>query len=410
MRPKVLVIALASLVQLSSAGAGAQAYITRGDEVERHYNAYRDDLQKFFEALAQRFARDAPDLVAKIQPPAPVPYGYQLLPKLLPNAPGGAARSRVKLSPFSWPRTDSLLQRDRFKLDSLKSKLAGIASDDTATRVRYETIADEYKKLVADQKLADSWIQYNRLWQSEVAKHPDTFAKLRVLQQAALERQLIDDASATDRRYERSLHPRADSLSRLIDAEIRKFPTANYVRVDHPDTHQWVLSVPMYTDIIDSAFVETARQSIENDWHVTDGDNDFSVHIEMRRLSPARLYANATVPERGAHIDVASHIKRFPEGAAILTTGANTIYSIGRAIVLGPQAVIKGAIAHEFGHTLGFRDGYFRSYEDLGVDGYEILEVILDPEEIVAAPENGRVRREHFEAVINERKPQAKIN
>ena len=231
-----------------------------------------------------------------------------------------------------------------------------------------------------------------------------------MLQQAALERQLIDDASATDRHYERSLRPRADSLSRLIDAEIRKFPTVDYVRVEHPDAHRWVLLVPMYTDIVDSAFVETARHAVEDDWHVTDGDNDFSVHIEMRGLSPAQLYGSTPPPAKGAHIDVSSHIKRFPDGAVVLTTGANTIYSIGRVILLGPQAVIKGAIAHEFGHTLGFRDGYFRSYENLGSDGFEILEVILDPEEIVAAPENGRVRREHFEAVLNERKPRAKIN
>jgi hypothetical protein len=159
----------------------------------------------------------------------------------------------------------------------------------------------------------------------------------------------------------------------------------------------------MYTDIVDSTFVENARRAIEDDWHVVDGDNDFSVHLEMRRLSPAQLYGNTPPPEKGAHIDVAAHVKRFPEGAVVLTTGANSIYALGRAIVLGPYAVIKGAVAHEFGHTLGFRDGYFRSFQDLGADGFEILEVILDPESIVASPENGRVRKEHFEAVLEER-------
>jgi hypothetical protein len=159
----------------------------------------------------------------------------------------------------------------------------------------------------------------------------------------------------------------------------------------------------MYTDILDSAFVENARQAIENDWHVMDGDDDYRVQLDVRRLSPAQLYANAAPPQKGVHIDVASHVKRFPEEAVVLTTGANTIYALGRAIVLGPYAVIRGTIAHEFGHTLGFRDGYFRSYEDLGADGFEILEVILDPESIVASPENGRVRKEHFEAVLKER-------
>jgi hypothetical protein len=53
---------------------------------------------------------------------------------------------------------------------------------------------------------------------------------------------------------------------------------------------------------------------------------------------------------------------------------------------------------------LGFKDGYFRGYRDQGSDGYEVLEVILDPDEVVCAPEHGRVRRQHFEQVLDEKR------
>lgn len=58
---------------------------------------------------------------------------------------------------------------------------------------------------------------------------------------------------------------------------------------------------------------------------------------------------------------------------------------------------------HQFGHMLGFKDGYFRSYQDLGADGYAVLKVILSPENIAGVPQNGRVSREHFEQLIREK-------
>ena len=72
-------------------------------------------------------------------------------------------------------------------------------------------------------------------------------------------------------------------------------------------------------------------------------------------------------------------------------------------IVLGPHAIAGAVLAHELGHPLGFKDGYFRSYENRGAEGYEVLEVILGPADGVQAPEGGWVRREHFEQIIREK-------
>jgi len=380
-------------------------YVQRGDELEKRDSLYRADLQRFFRSFQIRVAHDAPDLLPKIEPPAPVPYGYQIIPKLLPDKPRRAANVPVRLSPFSWRRTGDLLTRDSVKLDSLKRRLSALASaSDTATRAAFVLLAADYKKLVDGQKLIENQIQYNRFWQGEFALHPQNYKNVKALQKAAIDQQALkDSAAAGDDRLKAKLQPRIDSLENLLAREIQKDPTPGFIRLDHPDAHHWIVNVPVYTDITDSMFVETFRDVVENAWHVTDGADDFRVKVEIKRMTPSTLYPHASLPEQGAHIDEEDHLKRFPPDGVALTTGAQTTHVRGRGIVLGPHAIARGVLAHEFGHQLGFKDGYFRSYEDRGAEGYEILEVILPPAEGVPAPEAGWVRRENFDQIIRER-------
>ena len=57
-------------------------------------------------------------------------------------------------------------------------------------------------------------------------------------------------------------------------------------------------------------------------------------------------------------------------------------------------------LAHEFGHILGFRDRYIRGYRDLGKDGFEVLETIADPRDIMGVPATGAVLAAHFHTLI----------
>jgi hypothetical protein len=57
-------------------------------------------------------------------------------------------------------------------------------------------------------------------------------------------------------------------------------------------------------------------------------------------------------------------------------------------------------VAHEFGHILGFRDGYVRGYSDLGKNGFQIMEAVSDPSDIMAAPLTGVVLPSHFEMML----------
>ena len=373
--------------------------------MEGRYHAYRERLQRLFEALGARLEKEAPEIRPKITPPAPVPHGYQILPKLVPDPARPPGRRRIVLASFSWSRTESLVERDSTRLDALEARLddaARLTGEDR--RREYEKLVDEYKKLLAGQKLIESTIQYNRLWQGEIVRHPRIYGDLTALHEAVLERQVLLDALPLgDEPIETDLRARVDALSRRIEEAIRKLPTPDFVRVDHPSPHRWVLRVPVYTDIADSAFVERFRVAIENVWQVRDGEDEFSVALDIHRLAPVELYPDGGLPAPGTHIDLAEHLRRFPPGGMVLTTGATLTYASGHSIILGPHAIGPSALVHEFGHMLGFKDGYFRGYRDRGPDGYEVLEVILDPDEIVSVPDYGRVRRQHFEQILQEK-------
>ncbi|MEO7683812.1 MAG: hypothetical protein ABIU86_07720 [Gemmatimonadaceae bacterium] len=386
-----------------SANSARPPYLQRGDEVDKKYQAYRQRLEHFFSAFDKRLEVEAPDLRPKLLPPAPVSYGYQILPHLLPEASWKPQARRVRLSPFSWSRTEQLIDRDSARLVALSLRLRDSVHTDTNQRHSdHESIVADYKKLVDGQKLMAAQIGYNRLWQADVARIPKQYEDARALQDAAFERQRLSDSAGLAGSLDKARLSRIDTLTTKINDAIRKLATPQFVQLVQPEAHRWMLKVPVYTDIEDSTFVEQFRSAIETGWHVRDGRDEFGVILEIRRLTPSQLYPKGDAPAKGTHIDLVAHIDRFRQDGAVLTTGATSIQARGRAIIPGPHAVGVGALVHEFGHVLGFQDGYFRSYQDRGMDGYEIIEVILDPETVVGAPEYGHVRREHFDQVIRE--------
>src|ERR1700693_5604525 len=146
----------------SATSAPRAPYLQRGDQVEGRYKMYRERLQRLFEALGARLEKEAPETRPKITPPAPVPHGYQILPKLIPDPAPPPGRRRIVLSSFSWSRTESLIERDRTRLDSLEARLDDAVQLTGEDRLReYDKLVDEYKKLLAGQKLIESTIQYN---------------------------------------------------------------------------------------------------------------------------------------------------------------------------------------------------------------------------------------------------------
>jgi hypothetical protein len=381
-------------------------YLERDDQVQRRHDAYQERLERFFKVLDARLAEDAPELRAGLAPPTPVVYGYGILPKLTPEPPRAAGPWRVASPSFSWKRTDGHIDRALVKLDALEAQFAGalrLPSEDRSRR--YGELVEEYKQLVASQKLIGNLIHYNRLWQGEIARHPRVYDDLTALYDAAVERQtLVDAMTSADDRTKADVRARVDALSRRLDEATRKLPAPGYLRIDRPSAHRYVFRMPVYTDIENGAFLEWFRTAVEKAWQLRDGGDEFNVILEIRPASPAELYPDGRAPAHGTHIDLVDHTRRFPADGAVLTTGANTTQVRGRNIIIGPNEVAPHDIAHEFGHILGFRDGYFRGYRDRGPDGYEVLEIIFDPDDIMAAPGHGRVLRKHFDQLLAEKR------
>lgn len=375
--------------------------------MEQRYKLHRDQLERFFAVLSARVDTDAPELKGRLVPPAPVAFGYQIVPNLLADPARTPQRSRIRLSPFSWPRTDSIINRGRDALAALQAKL------DTVDRVTadkrrqaYASIVDDYRKAVDNQKFMASVIEYNRLWQSEIARLIPSYRINNQLRDAAFARQaLLDSMVNGDEAFRRRAQTRLASLTRRLDEVLKKTRTPDFVRVDHPTDHVWVVTVPVYTDITDSAFVERARETIESGWHVVDGNNDFSLRLDIRRIAPTQVYANASVPNDREHINIQAHLQKFRRDGVVLTTGANSTYVFGQAIIIGPHAMPRKTLVHEFGHMLGFKDSYFRSFEDLGQNGYNVVEIIFDPDDVLTTPESGKASRQHFELILKDSKP-----
>lgn len=382
-------------------GAPRPAYITRGDEIQSRYEVHRQNLDRFHSRIIPVYDSIAPNLKSKLLPPADVAFGYQILPTILPDPPN-TKPGRVRLSPFSWNRTDSVTTREADSLALLETRFNKASSLPTDERLRELTaIADQYRRLVLGQRFIANLIQYNRLWQGEIARLPAAYEEAKRYQRVAMERQRILDSLTTAKSSDTRVNFRLDSLTRIIDSAVHRAATPSYVRVTHPSTHEWIVNVPLYTDISDSAYVEQFRSAVESGWQTVDGREYYSVKLDIRRIAPEKLYPNGDVPGKASHIDIAKHIERFPSDGAVITTGANSTYVFGRAILLGPHALNRKTLVHEFGHLLGFKDGYFRSYEDSGPDGYRVLEVILPPDAVLSTPEDGKATRQHFEALIH---------
>jgi hypothetical protein len=393
-------------------------HVARGDQVEARYRGYRERLEALYRALASRLTGDAPGLLPKLAggPPAPVVHGYQILPRLGADAPPPSARPRATSARYSWPWTDRLIEREVGKIDALEADLVRIpALTGDTRRAAYEKMVGEYRRLPENQQTIDAHIQHNRLWQSAIAGDRAGYDRQTVLHDVVLERQAVLDALSVDAAVpgdalRADLAGRAETLARLIGQAIHHLAPVPFRRAEHLAPRRWVVQVPLYTDIEDAAFVGAFKLAVETAWRVHDGADEFGLALTVVSVSPAQLYPRSACgsgggvrcgpPAKGEGIEVSGHVARFPGGGGILTTGAASTHVWGRAIILGPHDIAPRVLAHEFGHLLGFPDMYFRGYRDLGADGFEVMEVVAEPDDIMGNPGVGFVHRRHFELLI----------
>ena len=305
----------------AQSAASVPPYVRRGDEVEARYRAYRDRLQHLYEVLFARAKRDAPALFPTLEAasPKPVLHGYQILPKLVPDAP---PPGHYVLPIFS-PQPDLRMLNLYASIAKNAKCLMVCAPTLTATerKAAYEKMVADYRQLSQSQRMIDAHIQYNRLWQPAIANDKPGYDRQTALHNAVLERQAILDAlSAPDEAafhkalsgltgidgekardaVETELREREKALAREIHEATDHITPPPFLHIEHPTPHRWIVHVPFYTDIEDSEFIRSFKTAVESVWRLGDGDDEFSLSAGLNAL--ASMLARDARQTRGAAV------------------------------------------------------------------------------------------------------------
>jgi hypothetical protein len=274
-----------------------------------------------------------------------------------------------------------------------------------------------YRAQSRSRQNIDAHIQYNHLWQAAIAADRAGYDQATALESQVIERRKIADqlnhlgvkmgvrvASSTSsatglRELTMRLQAREALLSQQINQVFSRVNTPGFVQLENTNEAS-IIHVPLFTDIADEEFVNKVKHIVETTWRLTERAKTFRVELNVAYLPAFTLYGEGNSPSPGQQIDVRRHLQRFPSDGAILTTGALTTHVQGHAIILGPHTISAKVLAHEFGHILGFRDRYIRGYKNLGENGFQVTEVIADPEDIMSATSQGLVLPAHFTSLV----------
>src|SRR5512140_3001788 len=390
-------LCLAARVAATSAAQAPDAepaYVVRGRQAEARQRALAERLERFHLALTEALRHGAPDLLATLEPAAPKRSGYQNLPRIVADAPPKPP-VRPQVVSYSWPWSETLIAREMAALDRLDAYLAAVGREPSAaSRPAYEALVAGYKTAVDHRRPIDADIDYNWLWQADIARDRSLYDRSTKLIEAVARAQ-----------------SRPGPLSRDTVAEMGSVDPPAFVRIEPTAGRRRFVTVSMATDITDAAFLQAFTRAVETMWRGRAGQDELRVRVDVDVIPPERLYcgkedagktaSNCAPPRAGEKIDVAAHVARFPKGRGVLTTGAGSTHeTAGRAIVIGPHDVTSRTLAHEFGHILGFPDRYVRGYRDLGADGFQVTELVSDPRDIMASPGTGLVLGRHLEELV----------
>jgi len=382
-----------------------QAYYLRGKQVEQLYTDYSESLKTEFEKLRVIVANERPDLLPRLQQPERRQYGYQLIPQILSDPDAACADTSLvsqespfhpKSSRFSWPITESRINKQtRKQVDQLEPGLLPLAEAGAIDNrdPAIESMIETYLELRKSHRSIDEMIQHNWLWQREVSLRKAKYDASTLVHDAIVERtQLRDEFRNAD----------ADNI-----AGTGGLNPLDYVHVEPAGPGLWVVHIPVNTDIEDEMFLQEFKQEVEKRWCINDGEDEYRLQIELRKLPAETLYGGESsdhgliaVPQKADQISPLEHCRKFPGDAASLTSGSQQTYVQTECLFVGPEDVKASTLVHEFGHLLGFEDEYVRGYRDLSKDGYEIIEIVPNGEDIMANSSQGGIHRRHFLALI----------
>lgn len=386
------------------------AYIRVGNEIEKQYTQYTQNLKKLFDELHINVKKYAPELNEKLRqvPPSPVQLGYQVLPNIIKEYELAIVEQRKPVSvSYSWKQTRIYINSEIAKIEDRFKRMQTLVSIGPEERKKLlSRELDEYKTLESNQLLIDHHYQYNRFWQDAVSKDRTRFDHLTKLHDAVVELEDIRDRTSKNEKS-KVLASREQELQTFIENEIHgQLDVPPFAKLERPSkkSNFWTLIIPVATDINDTKFLDQFKASVERIWSFSENVTGttkikppgFRVVLDIKKINLDHLKLKKYSP-----IDIEKHIMNFPKDRAVLTTGSKSTFAImNRYIALGPQEITERVLAHEFGHILGFADTYFRGYRDRGEEGFEILEIVPDYTDIMGNPDSGIVKLTHFERLM----------
>jgi hypothetical protein len=298
-------------------------------------------------------------LLERLKPPARRPWGYGVLPEITPSPEYSEAA--VKRETYSLEELMRWFDRTVNRLESLNVEAAGVADEPL------EPLVAEYEALRDTRRRLDENLSYHRYWQQAVIDYPAFFAaRNRILERVRKWRTL--EAAEGD----------CDQCRRLrqdIGRAVAPFHPTPGLRVSVAPGGTRVLRVSISTDIESDDFLDVFAAAVAEAFEHSEAAlrRRFRIQLEFTRIPVERLYP-ANPPHHGEHIDTRQHLGRFPKDALVLTTGAKSTHArTGRYVQLGPHPSTRRTLAHEFGHLLGFDDGYLRACEGDPNDPYGVM-------------------------------------
>jgi len=339
--------------------------------------------------LARARAQRDELLIAKLRgaPPGPRRHGYGVLPEIVDSPLRGPVHPR----------------RRSYSLESLSTAYAPAFRDAallarrsaTEPDLPLEPWVDEFQRLRDRMRNLEDHLDYHARWQVAIVEHRAWFTRRnRIADRTrgmveAIERGAPDDEVETLRR---------EVLQKL--APFRRAPGLAIER----SGDALVLPVEVTTDIDDESWLAGAARAVEEEFSRSDAARTarLSVVVRWRRVTVDTLYPEGP-PGRASTIDPEDHLRRFPDGALVWTTGAASTYAVPRrAVLLGPSPLARRTLAHEFGHLLGFDDAYLRAYEGdpAGPYGAELVEWTGLSDDLMGNPRGGRVTAEMVVTLI----------
>ncbi|MFT5151901.1 MAG: hypothetical protein ACI841_001888, partial [Planctomycetota bacterium] len=291
------------------------------------------DLERVHTVLLERAHREQVELVSRLEtaPPRANLSGYGVIPTVRKD---GAYRT---VEPREW--TYSLKPLSTGFAPDFRDAAVLAARCEAEPGLALEAAVVEFERLRKDMRRLEEHLSYHEWWQVAIAKDAKYFKERNEV--IALVQQWLALRGNAEQ-VQQAAELRREALNRVAPFE------AAGLSIVTGETGDSLMLVPVHTDIEDKSFLEQFEQAIEVEWNASIAMLAAKLRVAIRwnPIPASELYPEG-VPSQDA-FDLNVHLKLFPEGGMILTTGADSTHAWrGRSIPLGPNPITSRTLAHE---------------------------------------------------------------